>query len=80
MCESILIIYYNNNDNIKITSLNQSYYYNINSIVELLKSEIFKLPILIVLILIMVSVLLKMFLIVLYSILLKILIIILIYI
>ena len=37
--ESILIIYYNNNDNIKITSLNQSYYYNINSIVELLKSS-----------------------------------------
>ena len=78
--ESILIIYYNNNDNIKITSLNQSYYYNINSIVELLKSQIFKLLILIVLILIMVLVLLKMFLIVLYLILLKILIIILIYI
>jgi|TARA_B110001452_G_scaffold267436_1_gene277284 hypothetical protein len=36
--ESILIIYYNSNDNIKITSLNKSYYYNINSILELLKS------------------------------------------
>ena len=36
--ESILIIYYNDNDNIKITSLNQSYYYNINSILEILQS------------------------------------------
>jgi len=36
--ESILIIYYNSNDNIKITSLNKSYYYNINSILEILKS------------------------------------------